>query len=112
MKAGEFLIIVLLCVWVSLTYVERAARSARWIGKYAWLAWAVRPLLMWGALGFSYLILVPHANDAKNRFWTWAMGIGFLFLGLALSIRAVRRRRQIQAEFESGKRDTSIHPSA
>jgi hypothetical protein len=96
----EPLVIIFICLWAFLFFVEAAACKHTRLGRYAWVAHALRPLLFFSGIG-AFLIFA--GTDWDNRFWEWIAGIVFFLAGVGLFVRATCHRKQIQTDLESGR---------
>jgi len=102
MSLEEIIVAIMACLWAGLFFVERAARKSSRLGEYAWLARAIRPLILCCMFAHFYL-LSSGAFIGIYRPWNWALGIAVICLGLLLSVRVFLRRRQVQNGFQSGR---------
>jgi protein-S-isoprenylcysteine O-methyltransferase Ste14 len=96
----ELFVIIFVCLYASLFFVEAAARKHTRLGQYAWFAHALRPLLFFGGIG---ALVIFVGTDWDNPFWERIAGIACFLAGAWLFVRATCHRKQIQTDLESGR---------
>ena len=88
---------LLVCVFLALYRVEKAAIKQTRFAPYAWLARGLRHLLFFAALGDIIFL----GTDWRNPYWEHRLGIICILIGIALFARTVAHRKDIQAGLES-----------
>jgi len=91
------LTVILICIlWISLYYIESAARKGKLEIHYGWLAYSCRPIVFFGILG---LFIIFVGTDWRSPFWEMIAGLSFICVGVAIGIRSLLRRKEIEARF-------------
>ena len=101
MQKSEFFFIIFACFCF---YVERSVRKkGRW-RRHAWLLSSVMPLFMC-VYGIGCLMsLDSRLDEPADRLSIWMESMIFILLGAFLSAQGFIHRKQIQGDFESGRR--------
>ena len=68
----EFIVAIVIVIWISAYYILKFAREGKIKVYYGWLAYSLRPILFSFALGF---FLIFGGTDWKSPFWELIAGL-------------------------------------
>ena len=102
----EIVTILGVCLLGVFYLAEAGARKGTRLGRYAWLAHALHLLLFPLVMGLWLRGFI--LNEWQSSLWGWIAAVLSILVGVALTIRTVLNRRDVQRDFESGKKQPCI----